>query len=275
MICLTGDLHHMSLNTGNQQHADISEIQIAGQYLRLLEEADIKVTFFITGRAFAEEWEDLASVCDSRSVEVGGHNFNAFKPALGHRIWNKIAGNFNGPYIFQKGDAEKTIKIIRQKTGRMIKVWRNHMYMHGPNTEKVLSELGIRICSDGVKKDSNGLVKHPSGIYLFPINIIPDHEHLIHAERTPEWIQWWQKRYSWSDDFGPDSYYIEEWTDKVLSQLRENEEAGVISNLIIHPITLYLCDKLTLFQAKLLPYLAEHETVFMSDLLPEKDNPDL
>ncbi len=275
MICLTGDLHHMSLKTGNQQQADVSEIQIAGQYLRLLEEADIKVTFFITGRAFAEEWEDLKPVCSSSSVETGGHNYNAFKPSLGHRIWNKIAGNYNGPYLFQKRDAEKTINIIRLKTGKKIKVWRNHMYMHGPNTEKVLAELGIRICSDGVKKDSNGLIRHSTGIYNFPLNIIPDHEHLIHAERTPEWIQWWQKRYNWRDDFGSDSYYIEEWTELVLSGLQKNEDNGVISNLIIHPITLYLCDKLALFKAKILPFLADHKTIFMSELLPEKDNPDL
>ncbi len=34
--------------------------------------------------------------------------------------------------------------------------------------------------------------------------------HLIHAERTPEWIDWWVKRYRWSDDFGPQSYYVDE-----------------------------------------------------------------
>ena len=28
-ICLTGDLHHMSLGTGNQLHCDITEIQTA------------------------------------------------------------------------------------------------------------------------------------------------------------------------------------------------------------------------------------------------------
>lgn len=268
MICLTGDLHHMSLGTGNQQHSDKTEIKIAADYLKLLESAGVKVTYFITGRSFLEEWEDLQPICSSSNVELGGHNFNAFKPDFGHRVWKKLTGNYNGPYFIQKHDAQRTIEIIKEKTGKRIEVWRNHMYMHGQNTERVLAECGIKICSDGVNKASNGLIQHQAGIYNFHLNIIPDHEHLIHAERTPEWISWWQKRYNWSDDFGPDSYYIDEWTDKVLQGLQENEEKGIISNMIIHPITLYLCDKLKSFRERILPYLAEHETVFMSELLP-------
>ena len=31
------------------------------------------------------------------------------------------------------------------------------MYMHGKYTDEVLPDLGIKICSDGVKKNSNGL----------------------------------------------------------------------------------------------------------------------
>ena len=271
MICLTGDLHHSSLGTGNQQHCDITELQVAARYLKLIEEAGVKVTFFVTGRSFLEEWGDLKEICESSSVELGGHNFNAFKPEFGHRIWKKLTDNYNGPYFIQKHDAKKTIDIIRLKTGHTIKVWRNHMYMHGKNTEKVLAELGIRICSDGVQKDSNGLQKHPAGIYNFPLNIIPDHEHLIHAERTPEWISWWQKRYNWSDDFGHDSYYINEWTNKVMAGLKENEENGIISNMIIHPITLYLCDRLKSFKKTILPFLAKHETIFMSEMLTENN----
>lgn len=270
MICLTGDIHHSSLNTGNQQHCDITEIQVAVKYLKLLEEHSVKANFFITGRSFLEEWDDLKPLCNSKLVELGGHNFNAFKPELGHRIWKKLTGNYNGPYSVQKADAKRTIKIIQNKTGKRINVWRNHMYMHGMNTERVLFEQGIKICSDGVKKDSNGLVKHKSGIYNFYLNIIPDHEHLIHAERTPEWIEWWQKRYNWSDDFGKDSYYIDKWTDLVLEGLEENEKNGRISNMIIHPITLYLCDKLDSFQNRILPYLADHETIFMSSLLKDR-----
>jgi peptidoglycan/xylan/chitin deacetylase (PgdA/CDA1 family) len=267
MICLTGDLHHGSLKTGNQKHCDITEIQVAQKYLKMLESADVKVTFFVTGKTFAEEWDDLKPICESELVEIGGHNYYAFVPSLWHRIWKKMSGNYNGPYHYQKWDTDKTIKIIELKTGKRISVWRNHMYMHGPNTEKILTKCGIKICSDGVMKDNNGLISHPTGIYNFPINIIPDHEHLIHAERTPQWIAWWQKRYNWSDDFGADSYYIDDWMDIVIAGLEENEKNGVVSNVIIHPITLYLCDKLESFNKRLLPYLAKHETIFMSEML--------
>lgn len=267
MICLTGDLHHMSLKTGNQQHSDLPEIEVAQRYLKLLEAAGVKATFFITGRSFAEEWGALEPICKSPAVEIGGHNYTAFKPELGHRIWNKLTGNYNGPYLYQKYDIERTIKIIELKTGKRIELWRNHMYMHGANTEKALAACGIKICSDGVKKDNAGLIPHKTGIYNFPINIIPDHEHLIHAERTPGWIAWWQKRYNWKDDFGAQSYYIDEWTDIVLSGLEENEKRGIVSNMIIHPITLYLCDELHSFQNRILPYLAEHKTIFMSEML--------
>ena len=33
MICLTGDLHHQSLGTGNQQHCDETEVKLAVRLL--------------------------------------------------------------------------------------------------------------------------------------------------------------------------------------------------------------------------------------------------
>jgi peptidoglycan/xylan/chitin deacetylase (PgdA/CDA1 family) len=255
----------MTLGTGNQRHCDITEMQTARQFLELLQQAGVKATFFISGKAFEEEWEDVLPISESPLVEVGGHNYSCFEPELWHRAWKKINGSYNGPAWFQKRDAQKTIDIIRRKTGRTIQCWRNHMYMHGPFTEKVLSECGIKICSDGVSAAANGPVLHPSGILNLPINVIPDHEHLYHAERTPEWVDWWINRYNWSDDFGPRSYPIEEWTGIVLDQLRRHERDGVLSNMIIHPITMYLCDRFKSFQ-KILEYLASCRTIHMSEL---------
>ena len=57
MICLTGDLHHASLGTENQRHCDITEIQVARRYTDMLSEAGVKVTYFVSGRAFDEEWD--------------------------------------------------------------------------------------------------------------------------------------------------------------------------------------------------------------------------
>ena len=265
MICLTGDIHHSGLKTENQKHCRITEIQVAQKYLKLLEEADVKVTFFISGKCFKDEWQDLRPICESPLVEIAGHTYNCLEPEILHRIWKKLVRSYNGPAWFQKRDVQKTMKIIEKKSGRKIHCWRNHMFMHGPFTEKVLAECNIKICSDGVKKDSNGLIQHAQGIYNFPLNIIPDHEHLYHAERTPQWVESWLKRYKWSDDFGSQSYYVEEWAEIVLEGLKEHEANGVISNMLIHPITLYLCDKFKTFR-KILDYISSCKTVHMSDI---------
>lgn len=269
MICLTGDLHHMSLNTGNQQHSDISEMQTAILFLRLLEIYDIKMNYFITGKSFEEEWSDVKQIVFNPLIEVGGHNYDAFENEFFHRVWNKLTKNYNGPKWYQRNDTLKTIEIIKEKTGKDIKVWRNHMYMHGENTEEVLFDAGIQICSDGVKKASNEPSLHKTGIYNFPINIIPDHEHLIHAERTPQWIEKWQKRYNWSDDFGKESYYVETWANLVLEQLKDREAKGLVSNVIIHPITMYLCDNFKQVK-RILEYISTCETVHMSELVKAK-----
>ncbi len=263
MICLTGDLHHMSLKTGNQQHCDISEIQVAQRYLKLLEQAGVKVTFFVSGRAFAEEWDDLRPICESPHVEIGGHNYSCFTPELWHRFCNKVYGSYNGPAWYQRRDIAKTISIIKNRAGKTITAWRNHMYMHGPYTEACLRDCGVLICSDGVKRGSNGPERHPSGVLNFALNVMPDHEHLFHAERTPEWVEWWVKRYGWSDDYGSQSYYIEEWTDRVLEELHDHERAGVLSNMIVHPITMYLCDRFKSFE-RILEFISSCETTHVT-----------
>ena len=265
MIYLTSDIHHAALQTGNQKHCSISEIETATIMSKLIFERNIKATYFISGQSFVDEWNELKKFCLHPNIALGGHNYNCFKPDLFHRISKKLFQSYNGPKFYQKNDTLKTIAEIEQKTQKKISLWRNHMYMHGQYTDSVLPECGITICSDGVKKNSNGPLEFTPGYFHFPINIIPDHEHLIHAERTPEWISHWQKRYNWSDDFGPESYYIEEWTEIVIGQLKENEKNNIISNMIIHPITMYLCDEFKSL-IKILDFIAEHENSNYSEL---------
>jgi len=266
VICLTSDVHHASLGTGNQRASALSEVQVARRYLALLADAGVKATFFVSGRAFLEEWAELEPLCAHPLVEIGGHNFNCFKLAAPHRLWKKIAGSYNGPAWIQRRDALRTIRIIEERTGRRPILWRNHMYMHGPHTERVLAACGIRLCSDGVRARGTGPEWHRAGLYNFPLNVIPDHEHIYHAERTPAWVERWVRRYHWSDDFGPGSYPVEQWTDIVLDNLRRNEERGAVSNMLIHPITLHLADGFKSF-ARILDFLARHETVHMSEVL--------
>jgi hypothetical protein len=254
----------MSLHTGNQQACDRTELQVARRYLDMLVEARVKVTFLVSGKCFLEEWADLEPICDNPIVEIGGHTWSCFEPALWHRVWLKINGSYNGPAWYQRRDARKTIDIIRSRCGKTIRCWRNHMYMHGPFTERVLRDCDIWICSDGVARDSNGPVRHPAGILNFPLNVMPDHEHLYHAERTPEWVAQWIQRYNFRDDYGPQSYYVEEWTDRVLEELRQHEANGTLSNMLIHPITLYLCDRFKSFE-RILEFIARCRTVHMTE----------
>lgn len=266
MICLTGDIHHSSLGTGNQAHCDISEVQVARRYLDMLDAANVKATFFVSGKTAADEWDELEPICAHPLVEVGGHNYYCFKPALWHRAWNKINGSYNGPAWYQRWETKKTVDILRRKTGKSIRCWRNHMYMHGPYTESVLADCGISVCSDGVARNANGPSQHATGVLNFPLNVMPDHEHLYHAERTPEFVRRWVQRYNWSDDYGSDSYHVEEWTDRVIDELQRHEDQGVLSNMLIHPITLYLCDRFQSFE-RILEYLSTHETVHMSEAI--------
>ena len=82
MICLTGDLHDMSLQSGNQKHClnryGLTELQVAQKYLKLIEAADVKVTFFITGRSFRDEWDVLEPIAKHSLVEIGGHTWNCY-----------------------------------------------------------------------------------------------------------------------------------------------------------------------------------------------------
>lgn len=271
MICLTGDLHHNSLGTGNQAHCDLPEIEVAYRYLGLLERAGVKTTFFVSGKSFVEEWDRLQPICASEIVEIGGHNFSCFTPALWHRFSKKVFGSYNGPRWYEDWDVRRTVDVIEERTGHRIRCWRNHMYMHGPHTDAVLARNGFSVCSDGVQRSANGPQQSCSQLVSLPINVMPDHEHLYHAERTPEWVDWWVKRYQWSDDYGSASYRIEEWTERVLDELRQHERDGVLSVMIIHPITMYLCDKFHCFE-RILEFLSERETVTMTEAL-ERLNP--
>ena len=271
MICLTCDIHHMSLNTGNQQFTNRSEVSIAAQFIEMLKQRKIRSTSFITGRCFEEEWDELKVICEDPFVEIGGHTYNCFVPELWHRAWNKLTGSYNGPRWHQNWDIQKTKNIILKRCGRSINSWRNHMYMHGPYTEELLAKNDIKICCDGVKRNSTSFENHASGVVNYPLNIIPDHEHLYHAERTPEWVENWVKRYNWSDDYGSKSYYIDEWLEIMLAEIQNRESHGINSHILIHPITLYLCNGFDALE-KIIDCISQYKCVQVSELyLIEKE----
>jgi hypothetical protein len=266
MICLTGDIHHSGLRTGNQLASDVSEIELAIRAMEMVLDHDIRLTYFMTGKLTVEAPLLCRRIGAQPSVEVGGHNYWCFQPQLLHRIWNAATGEYAGPLWLQRLDTRRTIDAIEKTVGREVKAWRNHMYMHGSHTDHVLRESGIDICSDGVDIRCPGPRQKQSGLWEFPINIIPDHEHLFHAERTPRWVRDWVHRYRWSDDFGSKSYYIDQWAEIVIRGIEENESRGRDSMMIIHPITMYLCDGFSALK-RILKVIARYETGTISEIV--------
>ncbi|NRB41401.1 MAG: polysaccharide deacetylase family protein [Pseudomonadales bacterium] len=273
MICLTCDVHHMSLKTGNQLHSDRSEASIAAHFAKLLEQRQLNASYFVSGKCFEEEWLALKPICHQDNIEIGGHTYNCFEPALWHRGCNKLIGSYNGPRWQQNWDIAKTKSVIQKKTGRSISSWRNHMYMHGPYTEALLMKNGISVCCDGVKRHGSLFEKHATGLINFPINIIPDHEHLYHAERTPEWVESWIKRYNWSDDYGSQSYYFSQWLEILKTEVLWREANGLVSHLLIHPITLYLCQGFEALEM-IADFLSQFDTIQVSKLVQQALGPD-
>jgi hypothetical protein len=263
-MIITCDIHHQSLNTGNQQHSTKTELECAYDFFKICEKFNIKQTYFFSGLAMRDDWnEQMEEICNSKLVEIGGHNWNCFSPELLHRLYKKVFKSYNGPSLVERKDCEKTQEIIYQRTGRLITSWRNHMYMNGPNTEKILSSCGIKVYSDGVSKKSNGFQERP-GILHLPINLLSDHEHLYHAERTEEWVKSWIKRYKWKDDFGSDSYYMKVWKRKYLESYKDCLSRGALPVSIIHPITMSLSDNYN-FINNFIEYISKNQTLTIDE----------
>ena len=270
-MILSCDIHHQSLGTENQKYSDRSELECAYDFFKMCEERKIKSTFFFSGLAFKEDWnEKFEEICSSDLVEIGGHNWDCFSNTLIHRLFNKVIGSYNGTISMQKRDCERTKEMCLLRTGREIETWRNHMYMHGPNTNQALGESGIIVCSDGVDRHSQGF-SYDGSIYSLPINTIPDHEHLYHAERTEEWVENWIKRYNWQDDFRSQSYYIKEWTEIYLKNLSRMQVDKRLPVSIIHPITMYLADKYKSIET-ILDVIQKSKTVSILEALYEAES---
>jgi hypothetical protein len=57
--------------------------------------------------------------------------------------------------------------------------------------------------------------------------------------------------------------------DLAIAQIRANEARGAVSNVLVHPITMYLADGFAGFD-RLLGEIARHETVWMSETLTRR-----
>jgi len=241
-VCLTMDLHHDSLRTDDQLACPISEIEVAGLFVELLEERSICATAFVTGRAVEEEWDTLAPIARHPLIELGGHTYDAFERDWLHRLCLHALGSYPGTVAMERRSIRRTVDAIVERTGQRITLWRNHMYMGGRNTHALLASEGFRLVSDGVQRSAEGPVRTASGVLSFPLNVVPDHEHLLHANRTPEEVCRWARECRFADDFGAVSWGAPEWARRAVACIDDNERRGVVSNVLIHPICMYLAD---------------------------------
>ncbi|MBU0607405.1 MAG: polysaccharide deacetylase family protein [Armatimonadetes bacterium] len=249
MICLTGDVHHMSLCTKESKYlpSGMTEVQVAQRYVQLLEEHGAKATLYVTGMCYVTERRDLQPVVRSPQVEVGGHFFWARQPRRCFDWYGRRTGNWNGPRWFQAWDIRRNIAVCRRMTGIAPVSWRAHSYKVDRNTYPLLARYGVRCVLDAIEKDTLRPQLIEAGLVSHPMNVIPDHDHLYHAHRTPEFVAEANRRGYGADDFGAVSYTIEEWGDLVAEQAEAIDAAGGVATVLAHPICMFIADEMKTF----------------------------
>lgn len=142
-VCLTGDVHHMSLETRDQEYMDRTEVEAAIEYAEVAAEYDVPVTLFVTGKAAEEEPERVKRLAVMENVEIGGHNYWAFDTLI-HKGWRGVTGSWNGPRPFQRWEIRKTIETF-EELGIEITSWRDHAYRHDRHTRRCCRRRVSRI----------------------------------------------------------------------------------------------------------------------------------
>ena len=239
-VCLTGDVHHMSLETRDQAYMERTEVEAALEYAEIAGEYDVPVTLFVTGKAAEEEPNRVRRLAAMDHVEIGGHNYWAFD-TLVHKAWRGLTGSWNGPRRFQSWEIGKTIEAFAE-LGIEITSWRDHAYRHDANTAALLGDHGITHFSDAV--GPNERVRERDGVTIVPVNTPPDHEHVYHAFRTPEFVA----DAEFSGPFGEESVPVDEWREWVIDSIRERTADGAPATVLAHPACMALADDLDAFE---------------------------
>jgi peptidoglycan/xylan/chitin deacetylase (PgdA/CDA1 family) len=251
MVCLTGDIHHLSLRIN--EHAYLppgdSEVAVAARYLRLVEEFGVKVTFYVTGRTLDEEWEAFRPIADSPLVEIGGHTYAGLPRSRWSALRARLTGRptvshsaSHGPYGRQLADTRRLVEVVRRRTGRQVLSWRSHGLVRDRHTEPILARCGVQFISDELSWDKMLPERTPAGLVSHPINVIMDHDHLYHAHRTPQYVERQKARWTYTQDPTRESYPVEEWEQLVRAQVRAIEARGGLATVLMHPLCMFVAD---------------------------------
>ena len=239
-VCLTGDVHHMSLSTRDQEYMKTTEVGAAIEYAEIAGDHGIPVTLFVTGKAVSEEPDRIDQLADMDHVELGGHNYYAFG-TLAHKAFRGLFGSWNGPRPIQRWEIRKTLAAFADR-GIDVRVWRDHAYRHDDNTAELLSRQGLTHFSDAVGPDEH--VRRTDGVTVVPINTPPDHEHVYHAFRTPEFVA----ESGFEGPFGTESHSPDDWVEWVLDHVADRRDAGQVATVLAHPACMRLADEFEAFE---------------------------
>lgn len=268
MICLTGDVHHMSLCTKEARYLDPgdTEVQVAARYVGLLVKHGVKSTLYVTGKCFTQEGRALAPVLRCPLVEVGGHGYWARQPRKLFDWYGRRTGLWNGPRWFQDWDIRRNIALCEQGAGYRPVSWRAHSYMTDRHTYPLLAAHGVKLVSDSIEADNRWPYVLPSGLIAHPLNVLPDHDHLYHAHRTEEFVAEANRRGYGADAFGAVSYPIAEWVEQVIQQATQIEAAGGLVTILAHPICMWVADRFRSLE-RLLHFVAGRENLWAREII--------
>lgn len=248
MICLTGDVHQ-EFGSGEQEHYEGTEFEATLEYIEILREYQLDITLFLTGVVAEENRERVQELSKEEFIEIGGHTWSAFRPQWLHqKIFSKVAGSIYGPKLFQKRDIKRTLQTLRALSDEPITSWRTHAYRSTSATYDILSDTSIEFVSDLKAPDERRPFHYDDRELIeFPINVITDHEHLVHASRDRAAVKQLQKA-GWSDEFGSESYVVDDWTDLVISKIDRVEQEGGLSTILVHPGCMKAADNFSSFE---------------------------
>jgi hypothetical protein len=185
--------------------------------------------------------------------------------------YGRRTGNWNGPRSYQAWDIRRSLEACERMTGWRPIAWRAHSYKVDPNTYPLLAEMGVRVVSDQIEAD-NIWPKHiQSGLISHPMNVIPDHDHLYHAHRTQEFVERARRTGYGADEFGTDSYTIQQWGELVLKQAQAIEAKDGLVTVLAHPICMYLSDGFETLET-LLQYFATRQSIWAREIVELVDD---
>jgi len=263
LICLTGDVHHMSMRSTDQGHLKGTEVDASLRYMEIAESFGVKATLFVTGKCVREETDSLVKLSENKALEIGGHNYNAFRPLLPYQASGVLLKRKNGPAFVQKRDIAKTVRIIHDKLGVKITSWRDHGYRHDRNTPKLLKACGIENFSD-VRSSEDMAPYKDEGLNHFPINVLPDHDHIFHGSYQEGPVVTSGRKPKSLLIYGAGRMDADDWLETVRRQVEKIEDKGGVATLLVHPACMEICEDFMYFK-KLCGFLSGYKTIKMGD----------